>query len=282
MIPAPQGWDALVAHIGAHPVEGAPADMRAAFEALSCGGPSGHPMTLGGIECRRHGPDRGHPILWLHGGGLVFGSPASHAAGASHLSRLTGRPVILPAYRLAPEHPWPAPLEDAAAVLRALGRADVVGDSAGGMLALNLAQGDSAAVTALGLISPNTDRTGASLTRRAQSDLDLMNDDATDLRLARMAFGEDPAARDGASPLQGDLSHLPPVWITAATSEVLLDDTLLLVRALGLAGRPVEAHVEPGLCHMWTLWPNALDQTRRTYASLAEFLNRTTAEVRET
>lgn len=275
MTPAPQGWDALVAHIRAHPVAGSPARMRTAFEALSCGGPCGHPLTLGGIDCQRHGPEGGHPILWLHGGGLVFGSAASHAAGAARLAQLTGRPVLLPDYRLAPEHLWPAAFEDTMAVLRALGRADVVGDSAGGMLALHLAQTDPAAVTALGLISPNTDRTGASRTRRTNSDSDLMNDDATDLHLARMAFGDDTAAHGAASPLQGDLSHLPPVWITACTTEVLLDDTLLLVRALGLAGKQVEAHVRPGLCHMWTLWPDALDQTRQTYASLADFLNRT-------
>lgn len=268
----PRGWDALAAHIAAHPVEGSPAQMRAAFQRLSCGGPTGEAASLGGVPCRRHGSGTDRPILWLHGGGLVFGSSKSHAAGADRLARLTGRPVILPDYRLAPEHPWPAPLVDALSVLKAVGPADVVGDSAGGMLALLMAQRRPGMIGALALISPNTDRRGVSRTRQANSGSDLMNDDLTDLRLAKMSFGEDPAAQDDASPLHGDLSRLPPVWITACTAEVLLDDSLLLIRALGVARRPVHAQVHDGLCHMWTLWPDTLDATGRTYDSLATFL----------
>lgn len=260
-----------MAHIAAHPVGGSPDEMRAAFEALACsdGGTPGTDIAPGGVPSRRFGPDAGRPIVWLHGGGLVFGSSASHAAGAAHLADLTGRPVIVPDYRLAPEHPWPAPRTDALNVLDAVGPADLMGDSAGGLLALSCVL-RRRSVGRIALISPNTDRTGQSLTRGPNGATDPMNDDATDARLAGLSFGNPPPA--DASPLVADLSALPPVWITASTTEVLLDDSLLLIRALGLARVPVTARIEADLPHMWTLWPAALPETARTYAALAAFL----------
>ncbi|MEI4470760.1 alpha/beta hydrolase fold domain-containing protein [Frigidibacter sp. MR17.24] len=273
MTRAPQGWAALAAHIRAHPVEGSPARRRAAFLALSCGGPAGRDEAIGGVRCVRHGPEGGVPVLWLHGGGLVFGSPESHAAGAARLAALTGRPVILPDYRLAPDHPWPAPLDDTLAVIDALAPGiDLAGDSAGGLLALCAALARPGRIGRLALISPNTDRSGQSLTRAANSPRDLMNDDATDAALARLAFGGAPPAT--ARPLEADLSALPPVWITASTDEVLADDALLLIRALGLARVPVTAEIRAIPSHMWTLWPEATPEAQATYASLARALAR--------
>lgn len=269
----PREWEALKRHIAAHAVEGTPEERRVAFLALSCGQEAGETVVIGGVPCRRFGDQNAAPILWLHGGGLVFGSSVSHAAGAECLAHLTDRSVIVPDYRLAPEHSWPAALDDVMAVCDALdGAVAVVGDSAGGLLALNLALDRPGRISKLALISPNTDRRGASTTRVRNSSTDLMNDDATDAELARMAFGEDPGQVAAASPLFADLTGLPPVWITASTDEVLLDDALLLIRALGLAGVPVAAEIRKGLCHLWTLWPEALDDSRQTYRSLARFL----------
>ncbi|MEI4487822.1 alpha/beta hydrolase fold domain-containing protein [Frigidibacter sp. MR17.14] len=269
----PQGWEALARHIRAHPVEGTPAERRRAFDALAGPGPAGRSGVIGAVPCRSHGPEDTRPILWLHGGGLVFGSPDSHAAGAARLAALTGRQVILPDYRLAPEHPWPAAREDTLAVLDALGpRPDVMGDSAGGLLALDAALARPGRIARLALISPNTDRSGRSTTRGPNSARDLMNDDATDAGLARLAFGRDPAQVPAASPLLADLSTLPPVWITAATDEVLLDDTLLLIRALGRAGVAVTAEIRAGLCHLWTLWPEATPEAAQSYGALTRFL----------
>jgi len=263
------GCQALLDHIAANPVTGSPDEMRSRFAALAPSGPAGHAMTVGGVACLRYGPADGPPLLWVHGGGLVFGSPASHAAMADTLASLCQRPVILPAYRLAPEHPWPAPLDDLLAVLDALGPVDLGGDSAGGQLALLAALRRPGKVRRLFLISPNTDRTGASTTRAANSARDAMNDDAQDLALARLSFGAAPAAHPDASPLLADLTTLPPVWITAATNEVLLDDTLLLIAALGRAGVAVQGDIRKGLCHLWMLWPDAHPEARRTLNILA-------------
>ena len=269
-----QGWAALAAHIKAHPVTGSPAEMRDAFDALAPEGPTGTPLTIGGVPALRFGPDTGTPVIWLHGGGLVFGSGRSHGAMVAALATRLERPVIFPLYRLAPKHPWPAPLDDALAVLSACeSPVDLVGDSVGGQLAVLAALAHPGAVRRLGLISPNSDHRGASTTRKRNSPHDLMNDDAQDSRLARMSFGPDLAAHPDANLLDRALHRLPPVWITAATNEVLLDDTLLLVTAMGRAGVEVEAHIRPGLCHLWPLWPDALPESRDTLDRLAAFLS---------
>ena len=169
--------------------------------------------------------------------------------------------MLLPEYRLAPEHRWPAPLDDVLAVIDALDEpVRLIGDSAGGMLALLAALKRPIQVSRLGLISPNTDRTSLSETRIANSSVDLMNDDDDDRKLAAMSFGDALAQHADASPLLADLSALPPVWLTAATNEVLLDDSLLLLRKLGVSGVPTEAHILCELCHLWMLWPEVLPQ----------------------
>ncbi|WP_102108309.1 alpha/beta hydrolase fold domain-containing protein [Oceaniglobus roseus] len=268
----PRGWSALQRHIADHPVEGSPEEMRAAFASLAPKGPDGRAETIGGVRCTVFGNDGPAPLLWAHGGGLVFGSPATHAALADRLAGVLNRPVILPDYRLAPEHPWPASLEDMLAVLDALpGTTDLGGDSAGGQLALLSALRRPGKAGRLILISPNTDRSGQSTTRQRNSARDAMNDDAQDLALARLSFGESVADHPDGSPLNADLSALPPVWITACTDEVLLDDTLLLIPALGRAGVPVQADIRQGLCHLWPLWPDALPDGAATFDALAAF-----------
>ena len=270
------GWDALAAHIRAHPIEGSPEARREAFDRLTPLGPAGTARMIGDVRCVMFGAvDDDRPIIWVHGGGLVFGSPRSHAAAAMAVARRTGRGVIMPDYRLAPEHRWPAPLDDVVAVVDALtGPVDLVGDSAGGHIALIAALRRPRRVRRLALISPNTDRTGLSETRRAHSSTDLMNDDADDRDLAAMSFGPDLADQAEASPLLMDLAGLPPVWLTAATDEVLLDDSLMLARRLALADVPVDLRVWAGLCHLWILWPDALSESVGAYDDLARFLGR--------
>ena len=216
------------------------------------------------------------PIVWLHGGGLVFGSAKTHSAVATTLAEQTGRSVLVLDYRLAPEHLWPAPLEDTISVLDAMsGPVDLVGDSCGGFLALHAALARPDMVARLALISPNTDHTGLSTTRVSNSDHDIMNEDQNDASLARQSFGDALADHPDASPLTQDLTKLPPVWITAATNEVLLDDTLLLIRRLGLAGVACDAHIYQGLCHLWMLWPDALPEGRQVMSQLSQWIKKT-------
>ena len=270
-----KGWRGWAAHVAANPVKGSPEEMREAFVALAPPPVDGEATTIGNVPCILYGKSERQPIVWLHGGGLVFGSAKTHGQLATTLAKHTGRSVLVPEYRLAPEHPWPAPLQDAIGVLDALPEPiDVVGDSAGGLLALHAALVRPDQVARLALISPNTDHTGRSTTRVSNSDRDIMNNDDQDASLARLSFGTALSEHPNASLLTQDLTHLPPVWITAATNEVLLDDTLLLIRELGHAGVPCDAHIFRGLCHLWMLWPEALPQGTQVIRQLSDWLSK--------
>ena len=267
--------DALERHIKATPVEGSPAHMRAAF--LRLAHPLGAPdlpdvVTVGGCPGRWFGTgDR--PILWLHGGGYVFGGSDSHAAPARTLANLTGRPVFVADYPLAPEHPWPAQLDAVVDVLSALPGCDVVGDSAGGHLALVVARQHAGMIRRLAVLSPNTDRSGLSTTRQRNTPADLMNDDAQDRRLGDMALGALPDDDPDASPLLSDLSRLPPLFVSATTTEVLLDDSLLLATRAARSGVAVTLDVRPDLFHMWHLWPDSLQQGCQTIEKVAQHVS---------
>ncbi|MEM9755274.1 MAG: alpha/beta hydrolase fold domain-containing protein, partial [Pseudomonadota bacterium] len=126
--------------------------------------------------------------VWLHGGGYVFGGAESHGTTISYLADRLGGTVLMPLYARAPDGVWPAQRDNAIAVLDTLpAPLPVIGDSAGGHLALHVAFARRDLVSDLVLISPNTDRTGRSKTRGPNSDRDPMNDDAQDAHLARLA-----------------------------------------------------------------------------------------------
>ncbi len=221
-----------------------PESMRRGFARLLRGDAAGTapPFAtagqIGGVEgliVSPLGGDAGAAprIVWFHGGGYVFGSPETHARAAASLASRLGEPVLLPRYRLAPEHPWPAQRDDGLAVARAVQDAGrdlvLVGDSAGGHLALVVALALAKAerpLAALVLFSPNTDRTGRSDTRKANTPRDPMNADADDRELAQQAFGDRPDDDLEVSPLLDDLGFLPPTHVEAGDREVLLGDAL--------------------------------------------------------
>ena len=246
----------VLARIEATPLGETPEAMRAGFARRLGAQPDAAAVSLGGVEGLAVGS--GPTLLWLHGGGYVFGAPETHL-NLAHALAAQGLRVVLPRYRLAPEHPWPAMLHDALAAIDALdGPVALGGDSAGGHLALNAALARPGRASALVAFSPNTDRTGLSETRG--STRDAMNDDEGDRALADMAMGhladDDPAG----SPLLADLSGLPPLHLSAASDEVLLDDALLLARRAAIAGVAVELRVARGLFHMFQCWPQAIPE----------------------
>ena len=264
----PVTFSDVAERVEAHDLGKTPAEMRAGFERLVRGGEAGQPLaagvgeTWGGVECVRVGPEPGGAVVvWFHGGGYVFGSPETHARPASALAEALGVPVVLPRYRLAPEHPWPAQRDDALAVVRALQddgrRAALAGDSAGGHLALvaALALADEGRPPlALALFSPNTDRTGRSDTRAANTPRDPMNSDDDDRHLADLTFQHRPDDDPEVSPLLADLSRLPPTHVEVGGREVLLDDARLLAEHARAAGADVSLHLDPEAFHMWQLW----------------------------
>ncbi len=250
----------ILARIDAHPLGDDPAGMRAAFHALVCGaGPAVARAST--VHAHDHGltvtpddPAQAPPVVWFHGGGFVFGSPETHLRAAIHLAEAHGLVVILPRYRLAPEHRWPAQLSDALAALPAGCDVILAGDSAGGHLALVTALQVPARVRRLLLFSPNTDRTGLSRTRDAFDEDDPMVDDAGDRRLARMCFGAMPVEAPDVSPLLADLTRLPPTWIEVGTSEVLLDDSRLFHARARELGVDAQLTMTEGLLHMGQIW----------------------------
>src|SRR4051794_5341969 len=182
--------------------------------------------------------DPGRAVLYLHGGGFTIGSATTHRALATRLASVTGATVHLLDYRLAPEHPHPAALDDALAAWRELvpgeaeaGRTALAGDSAGGWLALTAAlrlrdAGDRLPAV-LGLVSPWLDLTGASWPA-----------DRTDAMLrpawlrrcaADFAPGADLAGQ-ALAPLDADLSGLPPMLVHVGSEEILLEDSVALAR----------------------------------------------------
>jgi epsilon-lactone hydrolase len=202
-------------------------------------------------------------LLYLHGGGYQLGSVRSHGPLAAELGRATGRPALLPEYRLAPEHPFPAAVEDTLAAWRWLvtaGGVDpsgvlVIGDSAGGALVLALLQSLRDAGERLpsgaALLSPFLDLTasGASLTERADQD-PILSPAAIRQLAAVYLDGADPR-EPAASPLFGSLHGLPPLLIQTGGAEVLLSDSERLAQAADAAGVDVTLDVSDGLPHVY-------------------------------
>jgi monoterpene epsilon-lactone hydrolase len=242
---------------------------------------------IGGIPgwwCEPTDALRGAAIQHLHGGWFNLGSAAAYRHLVGHIARTTGASAFVPDYRLAPEHPFPAAVEDARANLRGLAergihRIAVTGDSAGGNLALSLlsltAAEPGTAVLPLGAVvfSPITDLalTGSSWQTRADADPYFIREQAAGLLQAYLS-GHDP--KDPlASPLYGNLVGLPPIRVQAGDDEVLLDDSLRFVERAVAAGVDARLDVWEGMPHGFV---GAIGQTQAAASALSaigEFLS---------
>jgi epsilon-lactone hydrolase len=229
-------------------------------------------------------------VLYLFGGGYVVSSPETRRTLAGHLARAAGARVAVPDYRLAPEHPFPAALEDAIDAYRWLiTEAEVdprdmvlAGDSAGGGLGLAAMLGlrdDGLALPAGGVaISPWVDLalTGQSLDTRADTDLTVTRADLE--RKAREYLdGADPRA-PLASPLYGDLTGLPPLLLVVGADEALLDDSIRLVRKAGLAGVRTTLVIEPEMQHAFPIFAGRMPEADAAIAGIGEWIRRRLAD----
>lgn len=231
-------------------------------------------------------------LVYVHGGGFAFGSPASHDRCARALALGTGLPALLPDYRLAPEHPFPAGLRDTIATLRAApavarsaglapGAVVVAGDSAGANLALaallsETAEGRAVPAEAAALFYGVFDADFESPSYRAFAE-------GPGLTRAKMRrywdwYLADPEARATplAAPLRAEaaaLAALPPVFLLAAGVDPLLSDTLALAERLG-----VEPVVVPGVTHGFLQMSRDLPQARDAIAAACAFIRKTTQE----
>lgn len=239
-----------------------------------------HAVVLGGVPCERvmMAADGPGLVLLLHGGGYTSGSPRTHRRLAAHLSAAAGCPVVVPDYRLAPEHPFPAGLEDAAAAWAALGGpAALAGDSAGGGLAaallLLLRERGLPGPVACGLMSPWADLVvgrGASYAENRHLDAETTREEL-EACAAHYLAGADP--RDPlASPVEGDLSGLPPLLVQCGAVELLRDDGVRLAGRAREAGVDARCEVWPGLGHAWHLGVPGEAAARAAVAGLGAFL----------
>jgi len=226
-----------------------------------------------------------HAVLYLHGGGYCIGSIATHRQLASDVSRAAGARVLLIAYGLAPERPFPAAVEDAARAYRYLlasgvkpSRASIAGDSAGGGLtaAALLALRDAGTeLPAAGVcLSPWFDLTlsGASMQSKAAVDPIVQRD-----RLQRMAdayLDSRPATTPLASPLYADLAGLPPLLVQVGTAETLLDDATRFAERARAAGVAVDLDVWDDMVHVWQAFAFVLPEGRQALERVGAFLRR--------
>lgn len=265
-------------------------ERRAMLEALSAApAPEGvtvETTTLGGRPAERTTPERVDGpgvVLYLHGGGYVGGTLSTHRALVGRLALATARPVVSLDYRLGPEDPFPAAVDDAIAALEQLSRGGygpvaLAGDSAGGGLALatlvavrDRPTGPEPA--AAWLISPWADLTqsGDSHDSRADDDPMLSREVLADMAGHYLA-GHDPAD-PLASPLLTDLSGLPPIRVDVGDAEVLLDDAAGIGRRVTDAGGEAETIVWPEMIHVFPAFPAELvPESDECLAAAAEFL----------
>jgi monoterpene epsilon-lactone hydrolase len=224
---------------------------------------------------------RDRVLLYFHGGGYVLGSLDTHQDLMARLANGTGWSVLGVDYRLAPEHPWPAAVDDAVAVYRWLraeqpeARIALAGDSAGGGLALALmqrlaAQGLPQPVAAV-LFSPWTDLTASLDSHRSRAEVDPMVSGTVLRRLAAHYVAGADATHPEISPLFGDLTGLPPLLIQVGDDEVLLDDARELGRRAAAAGVTVSQRVWPGAFHVFQIVPQ-LPETAAALGDVARFL----------
>ena len=252
----------------------------AVFEQVGAGGVSAEWVTTPGVS-----EDR--VVMYLHGGGYMIGSMRTHRSPLAYLSRVSDSRVLGLNYRLAPEHPFPAAVEDSVAGYRWLlsqglspQRIVIGGDSCGGGLTI-------ATLVALkyfgdplpaGGISHSgwTDlaHTGESFVTKAEAD-PLLDKDMLE-GMAAAYLGDRPRTTPLASPYYADLSGLPPLLVQVGTAEVLLDDSLRLAEKAKGAGVDVTLEVWDDMPHVWQAFASFLPEGRQALESCGEFIKQRT------
>lgn len=240
---------------------------------------------LGGIPAERlsaPGTREDAAFLYIHGGGFVAGSPRTHRPLTWRLTKEIGVPVYAIDYRLAPEHPYPAGLDDCVAAYKGLldkgisAKSILVGgDSAGGNLTLALAL----RLTAEGLplpaalicLSPATDMTGSGDSRHSNAEADSMFVPEMMDSLKPVYFDGTDERDPFVSPLYGDLSGFPPTLFQVGEREMLRDDSTRMAAALKSAGAEAVLEVWPKVWHVWQLNADMLPEAREAIAHIVRF-----------
>ena len=266
--------------------------MRAIMiEAQAPAGVTCTPVEAGGVSAEwsvADGADQDKVILYVHGGGYVMGSAGSHRDMTGRLSQAAGARVLSLNYRLAPEHPFPAPVDDSVAAYRWLlgqgiqaSNIAIAGDSAGGGLALAalIAIRDAGEpVPAAGIgISPWVDMegTGESMTTRAAVDPVVQKEGL--LGMAKLYLGDADSKNPLAAPLHANLAGLPPLLIQVGDSETLLDDATRITERARKADVDVTLKIWDEMPHVWHLFAPILPEGQQAIEEIGAFFKEQTA-----
>lgn len=229
-------------------------------------------------------PD-GKVLLYLHGGAYVVGNCRTHRQMVSHIARASGINALVPEYRLAPEHPFPAAIDDAVGVYRSLladgiAPADIIiaGDSAGGGLTvaalLALRHAGEPMPAAAVLLSPFLDVTasGESATTRAAQDPWF---EAKDMAVVVRNYCDGENLRNPLiSPVFANMAGLPPMYIQVGDDEILLSDSTRLAANIEEAGGEVELEVWPEMWHVFQLFIGKMPESRKAIKKIGAYIGR--------
>lgn len=232
------------------------------------------------------GSDRSRVLLFFHGGGYCSGSIISHRRMASEAGRAGGVRTLAIGYRLAPENPFPAALDDAVTAWHFLRRQGIAakhiaigGDSAGGGLslavALKLQDVKEELPACLWLVSPWTDLTMSGSTLITKEAVDPLIHKSYLCELANAYLGSAVDRKDPrVSPLFANLTGMPPMLIQVGSAETLLDDAVRLAAAAGEADVSVTLEIWSHMIHAWHLWNARLEAGREALSSAGSFMRR--------
>ena len=232
--------------------------------------------------------DAGRAVLYLHGGGYVIGSINTHRSLAARLSRACKARVLVIDYRLAPEHPHPAAVDDSVAAYRWMlsqglkpARISVAGDSAGGGLTVATLVAIRDAKLPLpgggACLSPWVDLEGIGESMTTKAGVDPIVQKAGLLQMAAAYLGGKDPRTPLAAPLYADLSGLPPLLIQVGTAETLLDDASRLAERARKAGVTVSYEPWESMIHVWHLFAPMLDEGQQAIDRIGEFVRKQAA-----
>jgi acetyl esterase/lipase len=242
--------------------------------------------TIGGIDCEwlvPDGSDNKRLLLYFHGGAYVMGSAATHRKMLSFIAAFSGVRALLPNYRLAPEHPFPAGLDDCVGLYRGLlesgcspDRVVLGGDSAGGGMAMatlmSLRDAGDRLPAAAFLMSPWLDlaATGESVETRA--DHDPWFDPADMPAVVNYYCSLEERFNPLVSPVHGDVHGLPPILVQVGDHEILLSDSTRIADKISAAQGEVELEIWPGMWHVFQYFIGQMPESRKAIRKIADFI----------
>jgi acetyl esterase/lipase len=247
-----------------------------------------HRKTIGGVPCEvvhpLHPPPEERVVLYLHGGGFCMHMPQSYRRFARRLADACGATVCLPAYRLAPEHRYPAAPDDCMAVYRALlvegcdpRRLCVMGDSAGGNLALVTllrARDEKLPLPACAIVmSPGADLTFSGESYRSNARADPLVPMNALLQVASQYADVKSKAHPHVSPMLGDFTGLPPLKLLVGSTEVLLDDSITIAESHRAAGGDAVLQVWHQMPHVFPIY-GFLPEGQMAIQHMVDFVNK--------